>query len=74
MTQLHYRCMAPDFYATKLHIRIIMLIYEIIVSINVYPPGHGVSFHPLLLSFDLQITYRKVRNLQIDVDKLVEKC
>ena len=29
--------------------------------------------YPLLLSFHLQIAYRKVRNLQIGVDKLVGK-
>ena len=34
---------------------------------------HGASFYPLLVSFRLQITYRKVRNLQIDVNKLVGK-
>ena len=34
--------------------------------------SHGVSFYPLLLSFCLQITYKKVRNLQIVGDKLVE--
>ena len=36
---------------------------------NIYP----LSFYPLLVSFHLQITYRKVRNLQIGVDKLVGK-
>ena len=32
-----------------------------------------VFFFPLLFSFHLQITYRKVRNLQIGVKKLVGK-
>ena len=41
-----------------------------VTLMNVYPLCHGVSFYPLLLSFHLQITYRKVRNLQIGVDKL----
>ena len=40
---------------------------------NIYPLGHGVSFYPLLIGFHLQITYRKVQNLQIGVDKLVGK-
>ena len=40
---------------------------------NVYPLCHGVFFYLLLVSFHLQIAYRKVRNLQIGVDKLVEK-
>ena len=39
----------------------------------VYPLHLGVSFYPLLLSFCVQCAYRKVRNLQIDVDKLVGK-
>ena len=34
---------------------------------------HGASFYPLLVSFGLQITYRKVRNLQIGIDKFVGK-
>ena len=38
---------------------------------NVYPLHHGVSFHPLLLGFCLQIVYRKVRNLQIGVNNLL---
>ena len=29
-----------------------------------YPLRHGASFYPLLVSFRLQITHRKVRNLQ----------
>ena len=40
---------------------------------NVFPLCHGVSFYPILVNFCLQITYRKVRNLQIGVDKLVGK-
>ena len=40
---------------------------------NVYPLRLGASFYPLLVSFHLQITYRKVRNLQIGVNKLVGK-
>ena len=31
---------------------------------NVYPLRHGASFHPLLVSFRLHFTHRKVRNLQ----------
>ena len=51
---------APDFYTTK------------VITMD-YPLHHGVSFHPLLFIFHLQITYRKVRNLKIGVDKLVGK-
>ena len=40
---------------------------------DIYPLCNGVSFYPVLLSFCLQITYRKVINLQIDVDKPVGK-
>ena len=40
---------------------------------NVYPLCHDVSFYPLLLSFRLQIAYRKVRNLRVGVDKLLGK-
>ena len=32
---------------------------------SIYPLHHGVSFYPLLLSFHLEITGKKVRNLQI---------
>ena len=45
--------------------------YKTVVLMNVYLQQNGVSFYPLLVSFCLQITYRKVRNLQIDIDKLV---
>ena len=38
---------------------------------NVYPLHRGVSFYPLLLSFHLHIAYKKVRNLQIGIDKFV---
>ena len=48
-------------------------IYKTVVMKNIYPLCHGASFYPLLLSFHLQIAHRKVRNLQIDVDKLVGK-
>ena len=41
---------------------------------NIYPLCHGVFFYPLLLIFCPQITYRKVRNLQIDFDNLVGKA
>ena len=34
---------------------------------------HDASFYPLLVSFRLHIAYRKVRNLQIGVNKLVGK-
>ena len=40
---------------------------------NIYSLYHGVSFYPSLLSFHLQTAYRKVRNLQIGVNKLVGK-
>ena len=42
---------------------------------NIDPLRHHVFFHPLLLSFHLQnqIIYRKVRNLQIGIVKLVGK-
>ena len=32
--------------------------------------AHGASFYPLLVSFCLKIVYRKVKNLQIGVNKL----
>ena len=35
-----------------------------------YPMRHSASFYPLLVSFCLQITYRKVRNLWIGINKL----
>ena len=41
--------------------------------LNIYPLHHGTSFCPVLVSFHFQITYRKVRNLRIGVDKLVGK-
>ena len=47
--------------------------YETVVSKNVYLLHHGTTFYPLLVSFHLQVNYRKVRNLQIGVNKLVEK-
>ena len=40
---------------------------------NVYPVRHGASFYFLLVNFHLQIAYRKARNLQIGVNKLVGK-
>ena len=40
---------------------------------KIYPQHHDTSFYPLLVSFCLQITYRKMRNLQIHVNKLVGK-
>ena len=40
---------------------------------NIYAMHNTVSFYLLLLIFHLQITHRKVRNLQISVDKLVRK-
>ena len=36
--------------------------------------ANGASLYPLLLDFHLQIIYRKERNLQIGVDKLVRKA
>ena len=45
--------------------------YEIVVPKNVYPLRHGGSFYPLLVSFCLQIAYRKVRNSRIGVNKIV---
>ena len=45
--------------------------YKTAVPKDVYPLHHGASFYPLLVSFRLQITYRKVRNSQIHVNKLV---
>ena len=58
--------MAPVFHTIKSR-----RIYETVVPKNVYPLGHGVSFYPSLLSFRLQIAYRKVRNSRIGVNKLV---
>ena len=40
---------------------------------NIYLLRLGVFFYPLLLSFHFQITYKKVRSLQIGVDKIVRK-
>ena len=62
------RCMASEFLHSKGN-----RIYEAIVLENIYPLHHGVSFHPLSVSFCLQIAYRKVRNLQIGVDKFLIK-
>ena len=42
-------------------------------EVEIYPQCHDASFYPLLVSFHLQITYRKVRNLQIGVNKLLGK-
>ena len=61
---------APVFHTTKKS----HWIYETVVPMNIYPLHHGVSFYPLLLSFHLPITHRKVRNLRIDVDKFVRKA
>ena len=36
---------------------------ETVVLKNIYPLRHGASFYLLLVSFRLQIVYRKVRNL-----------
>ena len=44
--------------------------YKTVVLKNVYLLFHGAS---LLFSFHLQIAYRKVRDLLIGIDKLVEK-
>ena len=52
----------------------IVFIKLLLKWMNVYPLYHAVSFYTLLLSFHLQIAYRKVRNLQICVDKLVGKA
>ena len=40
---------------------------------NVHPLHHSVSFYPLLFRLHLQVANRKVRNLQISVDRLVGK-
>ena len=44
-------------------------IYEIVVSKNVYPLRHDASFYPSFVSFCLQITYGKVGNSRIGVNK-----
>ena len=49
----------------------VRFIYKTVVPKNVYPLRHGASFYPLLISFRLQIVYRKVRNSRIGVNKLV---
>ena len=46
---------------------------ETIVPKNVDLLHHDASFYPLLVSFHLQIAYRKVRNFRIGVNKLVGK-
>ena len=48
-------------------------IHKTDVPKNTYPLRQGASFCPILVSFHIQITYRKVRNLQIGVNKLVGK-
>ena len=63
--------MAPEFQHSKGNY--VYRIYKPVVLKDMYPLYHGASFYPLLVSFHLQITYRKVRNLQIGVDKLVGK-
>ena len=45
----------------------------LVVLKNIYPLHHATSFYPLSVGFHLQIAYRKVRNMQIGVDKLVGK-
>ena len=41
---------------------------------KVYPQRHDASsFYPLLVSFHFQIAYRKLRNLRIDINKLIGK-
>ena len=42
-----------------------------VVPKNVYSLRHSASFYPFLVSFRLQIAYRKVRISQIGVNKLV---
>ena len=49
------------------------VIYKTAVLKKVHPQHHDASFYPLLVSFRLQITHRKVRNLQIGVNKLLGK-
>ena len=44
---------------------------ETIVPKNVYLLRRGASFYPLLVSFRLQIAYRKARNWRIGVNKFV---
>ena len=63
------KCMAPEFLRDKGD----YVGFRKLVLMNIYPLCHGVSFYPLLLSFRLQIAYRKMSN-QISVDKLVEKA
>ena len=46
---------------------------KLLFQMNVYPLRHGDSFYPLLVSFCLQITYRKVRDLHIAIKKLIGK-
>ena len=46
---------------------------QTVVLKKVYPQHHDASFYLLLVSFHLQIAYRKVRNLRIGVNKLVGK-
>ena len=61
---------APVFHVTK----VIMLDLQNCCSKErLYPLRHGASFYPLLVSFHIQVTYIKVRILQIGVNKLVEK-
>ena len=58
---------APVFHTIK----VIALDLQTVVPKNVYPLCHDASSSPLLVSFHLQIAYRKVRNLRIGVNKLV---
>ena len=46
-------------------------LHENVVPKHVYPLHHDAFCCPLLVSFHLQITYRKVKNPQVGVNKLV---
>ena len=65
--------MAPDFLHNKVNSVGVCQIYETLVPMSIYPLHHGVFYYPLLLTFHLQIAFRKVRNFQIGVEKLVGK-
>ena len=55
--------MAPEFLHKKLT--------EVLM--NVDPLHNDVFFYPLLVSFHLPIAYKKVKNLENSVDRLVGK-
>ena len=63
-TNAHHQNSLPGQDLTLKIVQKLRRIYETVVLKNVYPLRHGASFYPSLVSFRLQITHIKVRNLQ----------